>query len=73
MEDSSTNFEGDAEDEWVFEDSFTEIFLIFPMMNENLHLTSLFHVKQNCETALFIWNILMISLTHFWKLKTVNI
>ena len=54
MEDSSTNFEGDHEDEWVFEDSLTEIFLIFSMMNNNVHLTSLFYVRQNRDTALSI-------------------
>ena len=53
---SSTNFESGVEDEWVFEDSLTKdrnIFDIFDM-NKNVHWTSLFHVRQNCETALFI-------------------
>ena len=31
-----------------------DIFLIFSMMNKNVHLTRLFYVRQNCETALSI-------------------
>ena len=53
---SPTNFESDVEDEWVFEDSLTKdgnIFDIFDM-NKNVHWTSLFYVRQNYETALFI-------------------
>ena len=53
---SSTNFESDVEDEWVFEDSLTKdrnIFDIFDM-NKKVHWTSLFYVRQNCEIALFI-------------------
>ena len=42
---SSANFESDDEDEWVFEDSLT---LIFLMMNKNVHLTNLFYIRQNC-------------------------
>ena len=49
-----------------------EIFLIFSM-NKNLHLTSLFYVRQNCETILSIWNGLINFLTHFWKLRPKNI
>ena len=48
-----------------------EIFLIFSMMNKNL--TSLFYVRQNCETALSIWNVLISFLTHFWKVKDLKI
>ena len=48
-----------------------EIFLIFSMMNKNL--ISLFYVRQNCETAFSIWNILISFLTHFWKVKDLKI
>ena len=46
---------------------------MFSMMNKNVHLTSLFYVRQNCETALLsIWNVLINFLVHFWKLKDLK-
>ena len=53
---SSTNFESNDEENGSLNIPWPkiDIFLIFSMMNKNVHLTRLFYVRQNCETALSI-------------------